>query len=75
MRISWVLALCAFSPPSESTCDTLLRLLHLMDTLPSSRHPDDLYKNGIQRASFIPAIELLKSRFVVKDLNSGTGSS
>ena len=46
-----------------------------MDTFPSSRHPDDLYKNGIQRASFIPAIELLKSRFVVKDLNSGTGSS
>jgi len=40
--------------------------------LTSNRHPDDLYKNGIQRASFIPAIELLKSRFVVKDLNSGT---
>ena len=39
----------------------------------SSRHPDDLYKNGIQRESFIPAIELLKHRFVVTDLNSGTG--
>lgn len=38
-----------------------------------SRHPDDLYKNGIQRSSFIPAIELLKSQFEVTDLNSGTG--
>lgn len=39
-----------------------------------SRHPDDLYKNGIQRSSFVPAIELLKSQFEVTDLNSGTGS-
>jgi len=38
----------------------------------SNRHPDDLYKNGIQRSSFIPAIELLKSRFDVTDLDSGT---
>lgn len=38
----------------------------------SNRHPDDLYKNGIQRSSFIPTIELLKSRFEVTDLDSGT---
>ncbi|KAF8663442.1 hypothetical protein AX16_001012 [Volvariella volvacea WC 439] len=38
----------------------------------SNRHPDELYKNGIQRASFIPAIELIKSRFEVTDLDSGT---
>ncbi|KAF5387890.1 hypothetical protein D9615_000629 [Tricholomella constricta] len=38
----------------------------------SNRHPDDLYKNGIQRSSFIPAIELLKSQFDVTDLDSGT---
>ena len=38
----------------------------------NSRHPDDLYKNGIQRSSFIPAIDLLKSRFDVTDLDSGT---
>jgi peroxisome-assembly ATPase len=37
-----------------------------------SRHPDDLYKNGIQRSSFVPAIELLKTRMNVTDLDSGT---
>ncbi|SPO34955.1 related to AFG1 - ATPase family gene [Pseudozyma flocculosa] len=38
----------------------------------SNRHPDDLYKNGIQRSSFLPAIELLKRQYRVTDLNSGT---
>lgn len=38
----------------------------------SNRHPDELYKNGIQRASFVPCIELLKERFEVTDLDSGT---
>ncbi|KAJ7087415.1 AFG1-like ATPase-domain-containing protein [Mycena crocata] len=38
----------------------------------SNRHPDDLYKNGIQRSSFMPTIELLKSQFDVTDLDSGT---
>ncbi|KAF8639840.1 hypothetical protein AX17_001095 [Amanita inopinata Kibby_2008] len=38
----------------------------------SNRHPNDLYKNGIQRSSFIPAIELLQSQFEVTDLDSGT---
>ncbi len=38
----------------------------------SNRQPDELYKNGIQRQSFLPCIDLLKSQFRVTDLNSGT---
>ncbi|KAF1976389.1 mitochondrial ATPase [Bimuria novae-zelandiae CBS 107.79] len=38
----------------------------------SNRHPDDLYKNGIQRESFIPAINLLKQRLQVINLDSQT---
>jgi len=38
----------------------------------SNRHPDELYKNGIQRQSFIPAIELLKERCRVVPLDTGT---
>lgn len=38
----------------------------------SNRHPDDLYKNGVQRASFIPCIELLKTRLHVVTLDSDT---
>ncbi|KAJ2047585.1 ATPase [Coemansia sp. S16] len=38
----------------------------------SNRHPDELYKNGIQRESFMPCIELLKQRCEVVSLDSGT---
>ncbi|KAI9720260.1 MAG: hypothetical protein M1812_003078 [Candelaria pacifica] len=38
----------------------------------SNRHPDDLYKNGIQRESFIPCINLLKHRLRVINLDSPT---
>jgi len=38
----------------------------------SNRHPDDLYMNGIQRESFIPCINLLKSRLRVINLDSTT---
>ncbi|KAF2671541.1 mitochondrial ATPase [Microthyrium microscopicum] len=38
----------------------------------SNRHPDELYKNGIQRQSFIPCINLLKSRLQVINLDSQT---
>ncbi|KAF4625262.1 hypothetical protein G7Y89_g12905 [Cudoniella acicularis] len=38
----------------------------------SNRHPDDLYRNGIQRESFIPCIQLLKNRLHVINLDSPT---
>ncbi|KKA27657.1 hypothetical protein TD95_001254 [Thielaviopsis punctulata] len=38
----------------------------------SNRHPDELYKNGIQRESFIPAINLLKNELHVINLDSPT---
>ncbi|KAE9994161.1 hypothetical protein EG327_000867 [Venturia inaequalis] len=38
----------------------------------SNRHPNDLYKNGIQRESFIPCINLLKERLRVLNLDSET---
>lgn len=38
----------------------------------SNRHPSELYKNGIQRSSFVPCIHLLESQLKVQDLNSGT---
>ncbi|RJE27384.1 mitochondrial ATPase [Aspergillus sclerotialis] len=38
----------------------------------SNRHPDELYKNGIQRESFIPCINLLKTALNVINLDSPT---
>lgn len=38
----------------------------------SNRHPDDLYKNGIQRQSFLPCIALLNKSLTVINLNSPT---
>lgn len=38
----------------------------------SNRHPNDLYKNGIQRDSFIPCINLLKKQLTVLNLDSQT---
>ena len=38
----------------------------------SNRVPDDLYKDGLNRPLFMPFIELLKTRMVVRELESET---
>ena len=38
----------------------------------SNRHPDDLYKNGLNRQLFVPFIALIKERMEVHHLESGT---
>ncbi len=53
------------------------RLLeHLFDNrvmlcMTSNYHPDLLWKDGLQRAKFLPAIELIKSRLVIINVDAG----
>lgn len=38
----------------------------------SNQHPDDLYKDGLQRSQFLPAIELLKQRLDIVQVEGNT---
>lgn len=55
-----------------SKCVSYIFAIRSYSSVTCSRHPDDLYKNGIQRSSFLPAIDLLNSNLKVTDLDSGT---
>jgi len=44
----------------------------VVTVITSNRPPSELYKNGIQRSSFLPCIRLLQTQYRVADLNSGT---
>ena len=74
---SWLLCFDEFQVTDIADAMLLRRLLQeffnngVVLVTTSNRHPNELYKNGIQRESFLPAIALLQKRCRLFNLESG----